>query len=412
MSQYFKNWRVEHMKIFNTFLQKYYPNYYDKFYYIGGTRFNLDRKKFSNFYEKNIENPLIKLNINTVDIDCHFYLNDIGEKDFQNKVEIFQKGFKYFIDSSVDEYIDDLLNLTINEKNSIWKVSKNVKNNILYKYEYLVNNKFTEYYPSMPTQGDIHPVYSSMNDNYYILNEDKTVNYNASRPYMLFRESIVLKNKKCNYIKAANLLELNIISKTRLFNMYNYFNNYNSYNLLDRINVPFNIIVVFLQKLCYDNEKDEMKNMLYSTWINYKFNIKPKNNLYRFVHYAKYYSEKDLYTEYINDFNDKLKNYLKLNNRLIYSVIKIPEEKEINNLINICNNYNETILLSESEPEIFKCKSNDINIDTMDFEYGLEEDKNYEEEKKEDKDEVEENEKYMDIYDEDDIIENIKKIKI
>ena len=199
--------------------------------------------------------------------------------------------------------------------------------------------------------------------------------------------------------------------------MYNYFYNYNSYNLLNRLNIPFNNIVVFLQKICYDNkEKDEMKNMLYSTWINYKFNIKPKNNLYRFVHYAKYYSEGNLYNEYINDFNEKLKKYLTLKNISICNILKMPKEKLINTFIDTCNNYTETILLSESEPE-FKCKQNNINFDTMDFEYDIEyEYKQYEDEKK-DEDEDEdyddyEDKKIMDIFDEEDIVENINRIKI
>jgi hypothetical protein len=418
MSIYFEKWRHDHIIKFNKFLINYYPKYYEKLYYIGGARFNLDRHKFKDYYDENIDNKIKKLNINTVDIDCHFYLDNKNEQDFYDRIEDFYKGFKFFINSSVDnEFIKILFGLIINEKNNSWKAAKNVQNNILYKYEYIINDKFTEYYPTIPIKEDIHPVYSTVNDNYYIINADKTINYNESRPYFLLRESIVLKNKTCNHIKNANLLELNIISKSRLFNMYNYFYNYNSYNLLNRLNIPFNNIVVFLQKICYDNkEKDEMKNMLYSTWINYKFNIKPKNNLYRFVHYAKYYSEGNLYNEYINDFNEKLKKYLTLKNISIYNILKMPKEKLINTFIDTCNNYTETILLSESEPE-FKCKQNNINFDTMDFEYDIEyEYKQYEDEKK-DEDEDEdyddyEDEKIMDIFDEEDIVENINRIKI
>jgi hypothetical protein len=270
----------------------------------------------------------------------------------------------------------------VNQQNeNYWEVVKNVKNNLFFKDNYIKDNKHTDYYPTQPKEGGIYPLYTSISDDYMIYNIDDTINYNESRPYLLIRNSIVLKNKICNYIKNPHLFEINIISKTRLFNLYDYLKNYNLLHKLNKNEINGNMILVMLQKLCYNFSKNiflDFKNknllyMLYSTWLNYKLSIKPYNNLYRFVHYAKYFYEKDLYENSKNTFNGELNNFFR-NNIEIANYLNFPEVDEINNYIDICKEYNEKLLLEETEKTTFVCKTPVSNINIMNIDYDIKED--------------------------------------
>ena len=359
MSIYFKEWRKKYVMLFKSFLKNKYKNYYNSLYFVGGTQFELDN-------DLKFEDKLY--NLYTSDIDCVIFIEDKDENDFKEKIKEFYEDFKLFIDENTDkETINLLQNLKIKDikSNSYWKISNDVKKDLSFKLEYYFNKKFTQYYPIQKTVNDIHPIFTTYDDNYYKFNENGTINYNQSRPYLLLRQSINLKNKECSYLKMLQLLELNIISKTRLFNLYNHFEKtYNKIYTYDT--VPYNVVFVFVQMLCYQNinkENKEMINMLYSSWLNYKMNIKINTNLYRFINYATYFGERFQYEEYKNDFNSNLKLFFKKNNNNLISYLSLPEYNKLGKYLNETN-ISEQTLLSESTSE-FNCKKYNL----MELEY-------------------------------------------
>lgn len=420
LSKYLYEWRLSYSYLFSEFLKKYNENYYNKLYFIGGSRFDID-KKLLNFF--NFENDLDEINgikkINTysVDLDCHVYLKNKNENDLISKVEDFYEKLKKFINQNVNsEFINKLTKLVIKEEdnNGSWIVARNVKKTLFYKVNYLREYKYTQYYPHEETQKEIHPVFSSIDNEYMKYNDNGTINYGESRPYLLLRQSIVLKNSACKFIKNPHLFELNIIAQSRLFDMYEFFKNYNFFNKLDTNYLHYNMIFVFLQYICFDMEKNVMKYMLYSTWLNYIMKIKPQNNLYRFVHYAKYFYLKKLYNKYIDDFNTKLSDFFNTsrnNNYIKYYNIKLPNIDQLNKLIDICNNYDENLLLNETETTHFICPIKPRGEKhMMDTEYGELQDFDIEQKEQEEEKPTE----YMDIYSEsqDDTVQEFKRFKL
>ena len=422
LSNYLREWRLKYSFLFSEFLKKYNSEYHNKLYFIGGTQFDIDKRlnNFNNYHEDfdNI-NGINKINTYSVDLDCLIYLKNKNEKDLNLKVQAFYNSFKIFVNQNVDnEFIDRILNLIIKEDgdNGYWSVVKNVKKSIFYKLNYLREYKYTDYYPIQETKKEIHPIYTSIDNGYYIMDQNQVVNYNKSRPYLLIRESIVLKNSACDYIKNPHLFELNIIAQSRLFDMYNFFKNYNFFHSLDTQYFHQNMIFVFLQYICFNMEKDLMKYMLYSTWLNYIMKIKPQNNLYRFVHYAKYFHIKDLYNEHINEFNKKLEDFF--GNRNIeyikYYNIKLPAIDRLNEYIDICNKYDETLLINETENTPFICPKKPEDKQMMEVEYQDIENDEKEFSYDDDDDSYKTTNDYMDITSasQDDTIQSFKRIRL
>jgi hypothetical protein len=423
LSKFLYEWRLSYSKLFSEFLKKYNDEYYDKLYFIGGSQFDIDKKliKF-NDYENELDkiNGIKNIKTYSVDLDCLIYLKNKNENDLNSKVESFYKNFRNFVNQNVNsEFINSLTKLAIKEEgdNGVWIVTRNVKKTIFYKLNYLRGHKYTDYYPLEETAKEIHPMFTSIDNGYMEYYSNGDINYDKSRPYLLLRQSIVLKNSSCNFIKNPHLFELNIIAQSRLFDMYEFFKNYNFFNKLDIQHLHYNMIFVFLQYICFNiKEKDTMKYMLYSTWLNYIMKIKPQNNLYRFVHYAKYFHLKNLYDKYMNDFNKKLVDFFNIKNvdYVKYYNIKLPNDIiELNKLIDICNNYDENLLINETEYTPFNCpteyKSTGKHI--MDVEY--EEFEDFDIEQKQQKEE-EKSTEYMDMYSlsQEDTIQTLKRMKL
>ena len=366
-------------------------HFFNKLYFIGGSKFDIDKeKKMFNGLEENDQveihytetNQKFKKNINgikkiktySIDLDCHIYVEEESFKEFSEKVRDFYKNFKEFINKNINDnnLINNLTELVIEEDNDnrtgvdngSWTIVKNVKKNILYKLHYLRDFKFTDYFPLQETQKEIHPIYTSFDNGYMIIDNSGKVDYFQSRPYLLLRQSIILKNGPCNFIKNPNLFELNFISKTRLFDMYNFCKDFFYNNIADKNIIYSNFIFVFLQYILF-NLGDEHPNknlqfMLYSSWLNFRMNIKPKSNLYRFVHYAKYCCLNDSYHNYVKYYNHLILDFFNQKNKdyIVHHTLNLPPYGDINSInfyIDSCNELNEDDLLNESEYTPFKC---------------------------------------------------------
>lgn len=411
MAKYFLPWRREHMKQFILFLNEFNEDYLNKLSFVGGNQFEIDKKsKFESLYNKEtidkinniygqpiLKKPIKNFDVYSVDIDCHIFVNDSDSDDFNRKIKSFYKEYTKFVEKETIKYLSTIADYVQIESNKqVWRVEQNIKQFISYKLKYALSPDNVIYYPQAITKGDVHPVYTWIDDNYYKLNHG-VVNHELSRPYLLIRETIALRNDSCAFYKEPNIFELNMISKTRLMKLYNYWNNYNQNNSLDDYNAsrkPLFFFYVFIQKLCYDNNMKAqnkklntthessidiinkrpnsditMKNMLYSAWINYKVGTKPKMNHYRFVHYAVYFIKKILYIEYVIEFNTKLKEFFGPLNEKYYEYYKMPEILQIQNDIDICNNYSSKDLLEETEKDFTCITQVAFDENVMEFEY-------------------------------------------
>lgn len=395
LSHFLFDWRINYSKLFEDFLKNNLKELYNRLYYIGGTKFDIDCKKlklFEDFDEKqkvfkNTINGIKKIKTYSADLDCHIYVEDNNETHFIEIVKNFYENFKTFINQNINNnnLLKILNNIVIPEfnNNGSWTVVKNVKKNLLYKINLLRDNYYTNYFPSQETLQEQHPIYTSIDNGYMIYKERGVLDVDSSRPYLLLRQSIILKNTPCNFIKSPNLFELNLISRSRTFPMYDFFKNVLNNNTISDLSFfrP-NMIFVFLQYIYFDKTNNfpnidfdkNLQYMLFSTWLNYRMNIKPKNNLYRFVHYAKYFHLNGLYKIYYDYYNKSLYDYFNIRNKdyILYFGLNLPKYDDfmtLNGLIETCNTFTEEILLDEAESTPFICPIAQIEEKKLKIEY-------------------------------------------